>query len=104
VVVRRVTEHGGTSCPGDGPRGLKGQAGQLFAGHQQISDPGASADQEDRKKGSLTMFDRFAAYRPPTIRNRSTRSRRFTMGAAAVTPALLIGVLASTAAACDLWS
>jgi hypothetical protein len=42
------------------------------------------------------MFDRFAAYRRPTIRNLSTRTRRFTMGAAAVTPALLIGVLGST--------
>ena len=42
------------------------------------------------------MFDRFAAYWPPTIRNLSTRTRRFTIGAAAVTPALLIGVLAST--------
>jgi hypothetical protein len=42
------------------------------------------------------MFDRLAAHRPPTIRNLSPRSRRFTMGTAAVIPALLIGVLAST--------
>ena len=42
------------------------------------------------------MFDRFAAHRPPTIRNLSTRTRRVTMGAAAVIPALLIGVLGST--------
>jgi hypothetical protein len=42
------------------------------------------------------MFDRFAAYRPPTIKNLSTRTRRFTMSAAAVIPALLIGVLGST--------
>ena len=39
------------------------------------------------------MFDRRAARRPPTIRNLSTRIRRSTIGAAAVTPALLIGVL-----------
>jgi hypothetical protein len=42
------------------------------------------------------MSDRFAAHRPPTIRNLSTRTRRFTIGAAAVIPALLIGVLGST--------
>jgi hypothetical protein len=42
------------------------------------------------------MSDRLAAHRPPTIRNLSTRTRRFTMGAAAVIPALLIGVLGST--------
>jgi len=42
------------------------------------------------------MFDRFAAHWPPTIRNLSTRTRRFTIGAAAVFPALLIGVSAST--------
>jgi hypothetical protein len=42
------------------------------------------------------MFDRFAAHRPPTIRNRSTRTRRSTIGAAAVMPALLIGVLGTT--------
>ena len=38
------------------------------------------------------MFDRLAAHRPPTIRNLSTRTRRSTIGAAAVIPALLIGV------------
>ena len=42
------------------------------------------------------MFDRFAAHRPPTIRNLSTRTRRSTLGAAAAIPALLIGVLGST--------
>ena len=42
------------------------------------------------------MFDRFAAHRPPTIRNLSTRTRRFSIGAAAVVPALLIGVLSGT--------
>ena len=42
------------------------------------------------------MFDRLAAHRPPTIRNLSTRTRRSTIGAAAVIPALLIGVLGST--------
>ena len=42
------------------------------------------------------MFDRLATHRPPTIRNLSPRSRRFTMGTAAMIPALLIGVLAST--------
>ena len=42
------------------------------------------------------MFDRFAAHRPPTIRNLSPRTRRFTIGTAAVIPALLIGVLGST--------
>jgi hypothetical protein len=41
------------------------------------------------------MFDRLDAHRPPTIRNLSTRTRRFTT-ASAVIPALLIGVLAST--------
>ena len=42
------------------------------------------------------MFNSFAARRPPTIRNLSTRTRRFSIGAAAVVPALLIGVLGST--------
>jgi hypothetical protein len=42
------------------------------------------------------MFDRLAARRPPTIRNLSTRTRRVTMGTAAMIPALLIGVLGST--------
>jgi hypothetical protein len=41
------------------------------------------------------MFDRLAAHRPPTIRNLSTRTRRM-IGTAAVIPALLSGVLAST--------
>jgi hypothetical protein len=42
------------------------------------------------------MFDRFATHRPPTIRNLSRRTRRFTIGTAAVIPALIIGVLGST--------
>ena len=42
------------------------------------------------------MFDRFAARRPPVIRNLSTRTRRFSIGAAAVVPALLVGVLGGT--------
>ena len=42
------------------------------------------------------MFERLAAHRPPTIRNLSPRTRRFTIGTAAVIPALLIGVLGST--------
>ena len=42
------------------------------------------------------MFNRLAAHRPPTIRNLSTRTRRITIGAAAVVPALLIGVLGTT--------
>jgi len=42
------------------------------------------------------MFDRYAGYRPPTIRNLSTSPRRITIGTAAVIPALLIGVLGST--------
>ena len=42
------------------------------------------------------MFDRLAAHRPPTIRNLSTRTRRSMLGAAAVVPALLIGVLGTT--------
>ena len=42
------------------------------------------------------MFDRLAAHRPPTIRNLSTRTRHSTIGAAALMPALLIGVLGST--------
>jgi hypothetical protein len=40
------------------------------------------------------MSDRLAAHRPPTIRNLSTRTSRFTIGAAI--PAVLIGVLGST--------
>ena len=42
------------------------------------------------------MSDRFAARRPSAIRNLSLRTRRFTIGTAAMIPALLIGVLAST--------
>jgi hypothetical protein len=42
------------------------------------------------------MFNRLAAHQPPTIKNLSTRTRRLTIGAAAVMPALLIGVLGST--------
>ena len=49
-----------------------------------------------RKKGTPTMSDRLTAHRPPTIRNHSTRTRRSTIGTAAVIPALLIGVLGST--------
>ena len=41
------------------------------------------------------MFDRLAAHQPPTIRNLSPRTRRFTICTAAVIPALLIGVLGS---------
>ena len=40
------------------------------------------------------MSDRLAAHRPPTIRNLSTRTRHFMIGAAI--PAVLIGVLGST--------
>ena len=42
------------------------------------------------------MLDRFAAHRPPTFRKLPTRTRCFSIGAAAVVPALLIGVLGST--------
>jgi hypothetical protein len=42
------------------------------------------------------MFDRLAARRPPTIRNLSPGTRRFTIGTAAVIPALLLGVLGGT--------
>jgi hypothetical protein len=42
------------------------------------------------------MSDRLAAHRPPAIRNLPARTRRITIGAAAVIPALLIGVLGST--------
>jgi len=42
------------------------------------------------------MFDRVAGYRPPTIRNLSTRPRHGTIGAAAAIPAHLIGVLGGT--------
>ena len=42
------------------------------------------------------MTDRLAARRPQTLRNLSARTRRSAIGAAAVMPALLIGVLGST--------
>jgi hypothetical protein len=42
------------------------------------------------------MFDRLAAPRPPATRNRPARTRRLTIGTAAVIPALLIGVPGST--------
>jgi len=42
------------------------------------------------------MFDRFVAHLPPPIRNLPARTRRFSIGAAAVIPALLIGVLGIT--------
>ena len=45
------------------------------------------------------MSDRLAAQRPPTITNLSPRSRRAAIGAAAVIPALLSGMLASTGSA-----
>ena len=45
------------------------------------------------------MFTRLATHRPPTIRNLSTRTRSAAIGAAAVIPALLMGVLASTGSA-----
>jgi hypothetical protein len=45
------------------------------------------------------MSDSLAARRPPTIRNLSARTRRITIGAAAVIPALLVGVLASSSSA-----
>ena len=45
------------------------------------------------------MFTRLATHRSPTIRNLSTRTRSAAIGAAAVIPALLMGVLASTGSA-----
>jgi hypothetical protein len=42
------------------------------------------------------MSDRFAAPRPPAIRSLPARTHRFTIGAAAVIPALLIGLLGGT--------
>jgi hypothetical protein len=42
------------------------------------------------------MFDRFAVRLPSAHKNLSTRTRRFSIGAIAVIPALLIGVLGST--------
>ena len=41
------------------------------------------------------MFDRFAARLPSASKNLSTRTRCFSIGAIAVIPALLIGVLGS---------
>jgi len=43
------------------------------------------------------MSGRLAAHQPPTIRNLSTRTRRSTIGAAAVIPALLLGAPGGTA-------
>jgi hypothetical protein len=45
------------------------------------------------------MFNRLAACRPPTITNLSARTRRAAIGTAAVIPALLISLFASTASA-----
>ena len=45
------------------------------------------------------MSDRLAARRPPALRNLSTATRRPVIGAAAVIPALLIGMLAGNASA-----
>ena len=42
------------------------------------------------------MSDRLAAHRPPTIRNLAASTRRLSIGAAAVVPALLIGAPGST--------
>jgi hypothetical protein len=42
------------------------------------------------------MFNRLAAHWPPRIRNLSIRTRCYTIGAAAVIPALLIELLGST--------
>jgi hypothetical protein len=42
------------------------------------------------------MSDRLAAHRPPTIRNLPARTRRLTIGTAAMIPALLVGVLGGT--------
>ena len=42
------------------------------------------------------MFNRLATYRPPTIRNLSTRTRCVAIGTVAVIPAVLIGVLGGT--------
>jgi hypothetical protein len=50
----------------------------------------------DTSKGALTMPDRLAAHRPPPTNRRPARTRRYTIGAAAVIPALLIGILGST--------
>jgi hypothetical protein len=45
------------------------------------------------------MSDRLTSYWPSTIRNLSPRTRRIMIGTAAVIPALLIGLLASTGSA-----
>jgi hypothetical protein len=45
------------------------------------------------------MSDRLTSHWPSTIRNLSPRTRRITIGTAAVIPALLIGLLASTGSA-----
>lgn len=42
------------------------------------------------------MSDCLTARRSPTLRNRPTRTRRLTIGAAAAIPALLLGILGST--------
>ena len=42
------------------------------------------------------MFDRLAGDRPPAMRNLPARTRRVTIGTAAMMPALLLGVLGST--------
>lgn len=42
------------------------------------------------------MFGHFAAHVPSAYKRLSTRTRRFSIGATAVIPALLIGVLGST--------
>ena len=42
------------------------------------------------------MSDRLATRRPPMIRNLPARTRRVTIGTAAMMPALLLGVLGST--------
>jgi hypothetical protein len=45
------------------------------------------------------MSDRLAAGRPPAITNLSSRTRRAAIGTAAVIPALLVGLFASTGSA-----
>jgi hypothetical protein len=59
------------------------------------ADHGGTTDQEDQE-GRPAMPDRFAARRPPAIRNLPPRTRRLTIGTAAMIPALLIAVLAGT--------
>jgi hypothetical protein len=67
---------------------------QPAAAHRETSHPRLLA--RTWKKGTPAMSDRLAAYRPPTIRNLPARTRRSAIGAAAMVPALLIGVLGST--------